>query len=113
MKNTYRSYACLFLLIGVLGCAGKPQTRQSLRAVQLAYRQPALSVCISGDFNQWSRQSHCMRDDQNEWRMTLYLPPGKYRYLFVVDSRQWMCDPNALYEEKDGFGRRNSVLLVE
>ena len=103
----------LFLLLGVLGCAGVKQTHRPPGAVELTFRGQARSVCVIGDFNQWSPQSHCMQARQKNWRLTLTLPPGKYRYLFVLDGQRWVCDPNALYKEEDGFGRENSVLLVE
>lgn len=105
--------AGLLLLLGLLGCAGAKPADQSSFAIDLTYQGQARSVCVSGDFNQWSPQSHCMQAGQKSWHLTLSLPAGKHRYLFVVDGRRWVCDPNALYQEEDGFGRKNSVLLVE
>jgi hypothetical protein len=48
-----------------------------------------------------------------EWSIQLLLPPGRYRYGFVIDKRDWAYDPEALIQEEDGFGKRNSVLLIE
>ena len=105
--------AGLLLLLGLLSCAGAKPADQPSCAIELTYQGQARSVCVSGDFNQWSPQSHCMQAGQKSWHLTLSLPAGKHRYLFVVDGRRWVCDPNALYQEEDGFGRKNSVLLVE
>lgn len=101
------------MLLGVFCADGKIKADQTFRTIRLVFQGQARSVCVSGDFNRWSRQNHCMQAGQNGWHLTLSLPPGRYRYLFVVDGRQWMHDPYALYEEEDGFGLKNSVLLVE
>jgi hypothetical protein len=31
----------------------------------------------------------------------------------VIDKRDWICDPEALIQEDDGFGKKNSVLLID
>ena len=71
------------------------------------------SVCLSGDFNDWSSESHCLQRRGDEWSIQLVLPPGSYRYGFVIDKRDWVCDPGALIQEDDGFGKKNSVLLID
>ena len=71
------------------------------------------SVCLSGDFNGWSSESHCLQRKGDEWSIQLVLPPGSYRYGFLIDKRDWVCDPEALIQEEDGFGRKNSVLLID
>jgi hypothetical protein len=40
------------------------------------------------------------------------LPPGLHHYVFVIDGAEWRPDPNAASQVDDGFGQRNSVLLV-
>ena len=71
------------------------------------------SVCLSGDFNGWSSESHCLQRKGDKWSIQLVLPPGSYRYGFVVDKRDWACDPEALIQEEDGFGKQNSVLVID
>ena len=71
------------------------------------------SVCLSGDFNGWSSESHCLQRKGDEWTIQLVLPVGSYRYGFVVDKKEWVCDPESPIQEDDGFGRKNSVLLIE
>jgi len=71
------------------------------------------SVCLSGDFNGWSSESHCLEGKEDEWSIQVALPPGSYRYGFVIDKRGWACDPDALIQQDDGFGKKNSVLLID
>ena len=73
----------------------------------------ATSVSVSGSFNQWSDRSHCMRRDGNTWSITLSLSEGRYAYGFVVDGDIWQADPGATLSEDNGFGKTNSVLIVE
>ena len=57
-------------------------------SVVFTYRDDqAQKVCISGSFNQWSSQSHCMQKDKNTWTLELSLLPGRYAYLFLIDDR--------------------------
>jgi hypothetical protein len=73
----------------------------------------ATSVCLSGNFNQWSYQSHCLRRDGSKWSITVPLPLGRYQYGFVIDGNDWQADPGAILSEESGFGKINSVLIVE
>ena len=73
----------------------------------------AKKVCVAGDFNQWSPQSHCMRRDENIWSLQVVLPPGRYQYLLVIDNNTWRTDPGVPFKEENGFGTENSVLIVE
>jgi hypothetical protein len=41
----------------------------------------------------------------------LPLPPGRYRYRYVIDG-QWKSDPNNEYVESNPFGELNSVVEV-
>jgi 1,4-alpha-glucan branching enzyme len=71
------------------------------------------SVCLSGDFNGWSADSHCLQRKGDGWSIQLALPPGSYRYGFVIDRRDWAWDPGAPVQEDDGFGKKNSLLLID
>ena len=70
-------------------------------------------VCISGSFNQWSTQAHCMVRKGDAWSLELRLPRGRYPYLFVVDDSVMKPDPEAILLEESGFGMKNSILIVE
>ncbi|HMB94526.1 MAG TPA: AAA family ATPase [Tepidisphaeraceae bacterium] len=75
--------------------------------------EQAKKVLIAGDFNNWSPMSTPMITPRpGIWRMSLPLPPGRYRYRFVVDG-QWMTDPNNQYVEANQFGELNNVIEVD
>jgi hypothetical protein len=71
------------------------------------------TVCLSGDFNGWSPNDHCLKRNGDTWEIKLFLSPGRYKYAFLVDGTHWIPDPEAYLEEDDGFGMKNSVLIVE
>jgi 1,4-alpha-glucan branching enzyme len=73
----------------------------------------AARVCVSGSFNQWSSRSHCMRREGNTWSVMISLPSGRHEYGFVIDGDLWQTDPGAPLVEDNGFGRMNSVLILE
>lgn len=81
--------------------------------VTFTYRGNSRSVCISGDFNNWSRSQCLTFQGEGLWTIRLFLEPGRYRYLFLLDGERWVPDPEGLLEENDGFGNRNSVLNLE
>jgi chromosome partitioning protein len=75
--------------------------------------EQAKKVLIAGDFNNWSPMSTPMLTQRpGVWRMSLPLPPGRYRYRFVVDGK-WMTDPNNQYVEANQFGELNNVIEVD
>lgn len=73
----------------------------------------ARSVSIVGDFNDWSFSATPLEQQPGDglWWVTLSLPPGRYRYAFVVDGTRWRKDPNSPAAE-DEFGRPNSVVTI-
>lgn len=73
----------------------------------------AESVCLSATFNQWSPDSHCLNQAGGTWSITVELPPGQYRYVYVIDGARRVQDPQNPFVEEDGFGIRNSILIVE
>jgi hypothetical protein len=73
----------------------------------------ARKVLIAGDFNNWSPMSTPMITNNGaDWRTSLPLPPGRYRYRFVVDGK-WLTDPHNSYVEANQFGELNNVVEVD
>lgn len=74
----------------------------------------ATSVSLVGDFNDWDRARTPLKSANADgmWSVTLPLPPGRHRYAFVVDGRQWVVDPAAPRAIEDDFGSPNSVVTV-
>lgn len=77
------------------------------------YAPEAKKVAIAGDFNKWKVDESIMRrQDNGIWTIEVPLKPGVYNYMFVVDGKVWVTDPNAESYRDDGFGYKNSVLKV-
>jgi hypothetical protein len=51
------------------------------------------------------------KDSSGAWKVTVWLPPGRYEYRFVVDG-QWHSDPKAKETVNNSFGSTNSVVMV-
>jgi len=122
-RNPYFWLACL-LLIGFLSplyCfaqsvnhtqqapAGPPPRNITFR---LKDQRNAQSVALAGTFNNWNTQSTLMTRKGPDWSVNISLPPGTYRYKFVVDKDRWTVDPENPKTEDDGSGHVNSVLIV-
>jgi len=90
--------------------AASPSVQQPLQFVLVA--PEASAVTLVGDFNDWSVSATPLRQAEGVvWTVTVPLPPGRYRYSFVVDGMIWRNDPTASSME-DEFGRPNSVVTV-
>lgn len=67
----------------------------------------ASHVQVAGNFNGW--KGYTMKRADDGWRISLYLPPGKCLYKFIVDG-QWITDPGNDQWEQNEYGTGNSVL---
>lgn len=105
--------AGLFLIAGCASLPHHPGAGDNRFEVVFQYRSgSARTICVAADFNDWSTTSDCMSREHDLWVLRTLLAPGRYRYMFVVDGRRWLEDPEALFSEDSGFGQRNSILLV-
>jgi hypothetical protein len=112
--TTFLLAAMLFLGAGLPACVTVPKSPGTDEvSVLFVFTGRHDSVCLSGDFNGWSSESNCLERKGDQWSVQLVLPPGTYRYGFVIDRREWVCDPEALIREDDGFGKKNSVLVID
>ena len=87
----------------------------------------ARQVNLAGNFpdNEWLKygnQFDVMSDDGKNgdrfagdgiWSIVKPLSAGRYEYKFVIDRNSWIEDPNALETIDDGYGGKNSVLIVK
>jgi chromosome partitioning protein len=72
----------------------------------------AQSVAVAGTFNDWDPSRTPMSPSQEgAWKVTVWLPAGRYEYRFVVDG-QWISDPSAKECVPNNFGSTNSALVV-
>lgn len=73
----------------------------------------AKSAAVAGTFNGWDlSRTPLSKDASGGWKATIWLPPGRYEYRFVVDGAQWFSDPRAIEAVPNTFGSTNSVLMV-
>ncbi len=80
----------------------------------LALAAPPASAGVSlvGDFNNWERdQIRLQPAGHDRWKVTVKLPPGRYRYSYVTDDGTWLADPGAP-PALDEFGTPTSVVTV-
>ncbi len=61
----------------------------------------AAKAYLAGDFNNWNPTMDGMVKRGGAWEVRLYLVPGKYRYMFVVDGEN-IPDPDNPNRDKDG-----------
>jgi glycosidase len=68
------------------------------------------SVRIAGNFNNWTPSDDFLLED-NVWKYSIKLSPGKYHYQLVIND-VWMLDPQNPEKESNNIGGYNSVLNV-
>ncbi|HEY7681453.1 MAG TPA: isoamylase early set domain-containing protein [Gemmatimonadales bacterium] len=102
--------AAAAVLILALGVATLWRPDRS-RSVRFSLNASASRVTLVGDFNDWNRAADPLRRHDGEWSVTLRLPPGRYRYAFLVDGRRWMADQRSPATE-DEFDTPTSVITV-
>lgn len=84
--------------------------------IRFTFADPkADSVALIGTFNLWSPDRNVMHMDRKNgmWEIEVELPAGRHEYSFLVDGRKAIPDPKAMFTKDDGFGNRNSIIIVE
>jgi hypothetical protein len=129
---TLAARTALVALLAVLGsgCAvlnfvedRLPPPEPTENGIRFYYKAPAArQVNVAGEFNNWLGTADgrldpnldAMRDpdDDGIWEITLPLPPGRYQYKYLVDQVDWQEDPGNPEVVDDGFGGKNSILVV-
>lgn len=75
--------------------------------------QNADNVSLMGDFNSWNEKMHPMKKEDNDvWKKTVFLTPGRYEYRFLVDG-QWQKDPNNDQVCQNNFGTLNNFIIIQ
>ena len=101
----------LLVLIGVVELATRQ--RASGTTITFSIAAPASrSVSLVGDFTDWrTDQVKLKRGSSGMWSAKVTLPPGRYRFAYLVDHAQWRADSTAA-SAPDDFGRPTSILTV-
>jgi len=84
------------------------------KRVTIEYDDPnAREVYLVGTFNGWNNSANPMKKNRaGNWTAVLYLVPGVYEYLFLVDG-EFTEDPDARFSEPNKFEGYNSKFIVE
>ena len=85
-------------------------------AVTFTLNMPDVSnVDVIGSFNQWTPNGFRMHWDERRglWVLSVPLERGRYEYAFLVDGKTILPDPKAVMQQDDGFGNKNSILIIE
>jgi chromosome partitioning protein len=85
---------------------------ETLDGVRFTIEAPdAVTVQLAGDFNDWTPEGSEMELAGQVWTKTLTLPPGRYRYRYVIDGR-WQTDPLNPSVEPSPFGGDDSLIEI-
>jgi hypothetical protein len=64
---------------------------------------------VVGPFNGWDPTVHpLVRTTYGDWKITIYLPPGRVIYHFDVDGAAWL-DPSDEERIRNAWGSEYSV----
>ncbi len=102
------------LAAGVLvRMAVTPTLPPGTQLVRFALEVPhAEQVALAGSFNGWGRRIALHAHGHGLWSVRIPLRSGQYSYVFVVNGRRVVPDPHAEGYRPDGFGGRNSLIIV-
>lgn len=70
------------------------------------------TVQLAGDMNAWNPANTHLVNDNGIWKTTLYLSPGQYQYLLVLDGKK-VLDPGNKKRIDNNMGGFNSLLQIE
>ncbi len=97
--------------------AAVPQLPDSFapRVIKFVLVAPqAAKVALVGDFNGWDAEATpAQRQSDGSWATFVQLRPGRHVYSFVLDGKVFMNDPAAPVAPDDGYGQKNSVVVVK
>ena len=87
--------------------------RSEKKAITLQLKdQGYKDVRIKGEFNGWNVNAGILTKKENDqWKITFMLAPGKYQYLFELDGKEAL-DPANLVKADNNIGGFNSMLQV-
>jgi hypothetical protein len=76
------------------------------------YRPDVASAAIAGDFTGWGKVPLQRIGSSGYWEITLNLPQGEHRYIFILGGTTRVPDPTVMTREKDDFGGENTILMT-
>ncbi|HVO67181.1 MAG TPA: AAA family ATPase [Syntrophales bacterium] len=85
-----------------------------MREVTFVIEAPAANeIYLVGEFNDWAADegSRLLRGENGFWEKRMELPPGTYRYKFLVDG-EWNIDHRNQNVESNDFGSFDSIISI-
>ena len=95
---------------------GNKKDIDALRKVEFVYSPDHVvkEVYLVGTMNDWNLKSTRMFElSKGTYSTTILLKPGEYQYKFLEDGMHYITDNNASTFSEDGFGGKNSVVVVD
>lgn len=74
------------------------------------YRPDVSQAAIAGDFTEWKDVPLQRIGSSGYWEISLNLPRGEHRYVFVLSGNERVPDPTVMTREQDDFGGENTVI---
>ncbi len=68
-------------------------------------------VKVKGEFNSWNQNSGLLTKNKDSWTLNLYLSPGQYQYVYVIDGIETL-DPENPEKISNGMGGFNSLIII-
>ncbi len=78
----------------------------------VVYLPSAKQAEITGSFTNWENLPLKKTGGRGYWEITLDLPKGEHRFVYILDGRKRVPDPTVPELERDDFGGENSILLI-
>jgi hypothetical protein len=100
------------LLLAFLILTSKPDAARTVAYRFVIYQPDIQTAALVGSFSDWKTVAMKHRGAWGYWEVTVELPPGEYRYSFVLDSGRRVADPTSPAQERDDFGGINSILSI-
>ena len=94
---------------------GNKKDIDALRKVDFTHRPGGVvkEVYLVGSINNWNQKATRMLEvKEGVYGISLLLKPDEYHYKFLEDGMRWITDESEESFVDDGFGGRNSVLIV-
>ena len=118
----------LVLFVGAVSCTSYIQEALESPVLEngsVIFRmrsRSARTVQVAGDWNNWGYGdaesgevlvgSMAAVDDDGLWELTVKLPPGRYRYRFVINETHNLIDPANPRVTTDLWGGKASLLIM-
>ena len=105
------AYTVLFLVGGWF--LNEQFRKETVNVTFVLYHESAREIHLTGDFNEWDKDSISMEEKNGYWSTMVSMKPGVYQYMFVIDGEKWIPDPSNTAIVESAFGGVNSVLEVQ